>query len=91
MKSAVIISDDLDHSKRSVAVYLSYIFHKYDTGNKRVYLWSDKPLFQFKNRFMYNLMDYLVSTFHLKCLHWNFFHIAAKTILNKGDIQTHGF
>ena len=72
-KSFVFLSDDIDHSKRTVTVYLTELLKNFSQPRFRVIFWSDGPSSQFKNRFMYNYMKILAETFELKALEWNFF------------------
>jgi hypothetical protein len=44
---AIIVSDDLDHSKRSIIPYLEKILKDFPVGISHVSIWSDGPSPQF--------------------------------------------
>lgn len=62
-ESHVIVSDDLGHDKTSVAVFMSIVIDKFVKGNynevQRVYVFSDGPSSQFKNRYIVHFLHTL--------------------------------
>ena len=72
-KMAAIVSDNLNHSKESICVYLETLFKKYTVSGMNIVLWSDGPSSQFKNRFMLQYLQILKQSFQAKSIAWNFF------------------
>ena len=68
----VIVSDDLDHTKRSVIEYLDKIFEDFPEKINLVKIWSDGPSSQFKNRYIAAAIPMLQNKFNKKII-WNFF------------------
>lgn len=74
-KSMVFVSDDLDHDKTSVCVYMHKVLSKLTTENaiKKADIFSDGPSSQFKNQYVFNYLPSLYKQHLLDCLNWNFF------------------
>ncbi|XP_065665666.1 uncharacterized protein LOC136087088 [Hydra vulgaris] len=71
--SAVIVSDDLSHSKESILVFVHNLLSKYiESSVKILQVWTDRPSNQFKNRFIASAIPWLEEQHDLK-LFWNFF------------------
>lgn len=67
-----IVSDNLDHTKSSIAPYIDRLLEELPQGIKTVKIWSDGPSKQFKNRFMAATIPPLEEK-HNKNIEWNFF------------------
>ncbi len=74
-KSFVFVSDDLDHDKTSVCVFMDKVLSKLATENgiKKADIFSDGPSSQFKNKYIFNYLPSLCKRHHLDSLNWNFF------------------
>ena len=74
-KSFVFVSDDLDHDKTSVCVFMDKVLSKLTTENgiKKADIFSDGPSSQFKNKYIFNYLPSLCKRHHLDSLNWNFF------------------
>ena len=71
--SAVIVSDDLSHSKESILVFVHSLLSKHiESSVKILQVWTDGPSNQFKNRFIASAIPWLEEQHGLK-LFWNFF------------------
>ena len=73
-ESNVIISDDKDHDKKSVAAFMwrimnECVIQKHPNVNK-VKVFSDGPSSQFKNRFIVNFLHKIMKIVHIE---WNYF------------------
>ncbi|CAB4041133.1 Sentrin-specific protease 2 [Paramuricea clavata] len=72
--SHVIVSDELNHDKKSVAVFMSTVMDKFvkemHADVRRAYVFSDGPSSQFKNRYIVNFLHHLNSKVSIQ---WNFF------------------
>jgi hypothetical protein len=73
IKSAVVVSDDTDHTKDSIVVFIDHLIKSLVSSDvKSLHLWSDGPSSQFKNRYMAAVIPVLESKYSFK-LTWNFF------------------
>ena len=71
--SAVIISDDLTHSRDSVIIFVDKLLSSViDERVKTLHIWSDGQSSQFKNRFIAASIPWLEEKHKLKIC-WNFF------------------
>jgi len=72
--SHVIVSDDLGHNKQSVAVFMSIVIDKFvkeiHDDVKSVFVFSDGPSSQFKNRYIVNFLHTLNAKVNIQ---WNYF------------------
>ena len=85
-KSAVVISDDTDHTKESIVVFLVHLIKSLVSSDIKVlHIWSDGPSSQFKNRYIAAILPDLESRFDLKII-WNFF----ATSHGKGPVDAIG-
>ena len=74
---AVVISDDVSHSKDSVLVFLDTLLTSLLQSDTNILqVWSDGPSSQFKNRFVANCLPWFENKFKLK-IHWNFFALES--------------
>lgn len=73
--SKVFVSDDLEHDKVSVLVYMHMLLSKLVTeyNIKVVDVFSDGPSSQFKNQYIFNALPWLIRKCGLDELHWHFF------------------
>ena len=71
----VFVSDDLDHDKTSVCVFMHKVLTMLTTENaiKKADIFSDGPSSQFENQYVFNFLPFLYKQHHLNCLNWNFF------------------
>ena len=74
-KSLVFVSDDLDHDKTSVCVFMDKVLSKLTTENgiKKADIFSDGPSSQFKNQYIFSYLPSLYKRYQLDSLNWNFF------------------
>ena len=74
-KSMVFVSDDLDHDKTSVLVFLHKLLAELTDKEtiKNVDIFSDGPSSQFKNQYVFNFLPVLRELYHLESLNWHFF------------------
>ncbi len=74
-RSMVFVSDDLDHDKTSVLVFLHKLLADLTAKEAitKVDIFSDGPSSQFKNQFVFNLLPVLRELHHLESLNWHFF------------------
>ena len=74
-KSMVFVSDDLDHEKTSVLVFIHKVLSELTTkyAIRKVDIFSDGPSSQFKNQYVFNCLPFLLQQHHLECLNWHFF------------------
>ena len=71
--SAVIVSDDTNHSKELIVVFVHKLISKLvEASVKMLQVWTDGPSNQFKNRFIALAIPWLEERNGLK-LCWNFF------------------
>ena len=74
-ESIVIVSDDLNHSKQSVYVYMQYIFNHLKLkcpGMKVLNIFSDGASSQFKQKYLFSNLYSWEQEHDLK-INWNFF------------------
>ena len=72
-KSAVVISDNLSHTKDSVITFIAKLISELISSSVKVLqLWSDGPRSQFKDRFIAAAIPWLEEKYSIK-LFWNFF------------------
>lgn len=72
-KSAVVVSDNTDHTKDSIVVFLAHLIKSLVSSDvKYLHIWSDGTSSQFKNRYMAAILPDFETRFHLKII-WNFF------------------
>ena len=84
--SAVIISDDLTHSRDSVIIFVDKLLNSViDESVKTLHIWSDGPSSQFKNRFTAASIPWLQERHKLKIC-WNFFATSHR----KGPVDEIG-
>ena len=71
----VFVSDNLDHDKTSVLVFLHKLLVELTAEEpiKNVDIFSDGPSSQFKNQFVFNFLPVLRKLHHLDSLTWHFF------------------
>ena len=73
--SMVVISDDLDHTKYSIFVFMQHVLHslkvKFSTISS-INIFSDGPTSQFKQRFLFSNLHYWEQA-HEISIKWNFF------------------
>lgn len=72
MNSFSVVSDDQDHSKRSIIPFVDRLFEELPEGIETVHIWSDGPTSQFKNKFIASALKFLQRKHEMK-LHWSFF------------------
>lgn len=72
MQSHVVASDNLTHSKETIMAYMDTLLDHLPHGVKLVYVWSDGPASQFKNRFIAAAIDALQKKHNVQ-VQWNFF------------------
>lgn len=72
MHSKVFVSDNTDHSKKTIVAYLYKIFCKLPKNIKRLKIWSDGPSAQFKNKFIASILTLFEGLFPLRIV-WNYF------------------
>ena len=85
-KSAVVISDDLNHCKESVLVFVETLLtNLLQDDIKVVHIWSDGPSSQFKNRFVAAALPWLEKQCKVK-IDWNFFAASH----GKGPVDVSG-
>ena len=85
-KSAVVISDDLDHSKESIIVFVNHLISALvDAEIKLLNIWSGGPSSQFKNRFIEAATRWLSNKHGIQLI-WNFF----PTSHGKGPVDAIG-
>lgn len=74
-KSIVFVSDELDHEKNSVCVFIHELLSKLVAkhGITKVDIFSDGPSSQFKNQFVLNYLPIIKKQLNLDYLCWNFF------------------
>lgn len=75
-KSYSFLSDELEHSKYSVATCIERIFENMISCQPTIntlIVFSDGAASQFKNRFLVNYLELLREKFKLKTLEWHFF------------------
>lgn len=69
-----MVSDEMAHDKKVVAVFMSRVIDNFVTKRhpnvKQVYVFSDGPSSQFKNKYMADFVQTLCKTVHIQ---WNFF------------------
>ena len=71
--STVIVSDNLNHSKESIVVFVHKLLSNLvEASVKMLQVWTDGPSNQFKNRFVASAIPWLEEQHGLK-LCWNFF------------------
>ena len=69
--TAVIISDELTHSRNSI-IMIKLLTSILDKNIKKLHIWSDGPSSQFKNRFIAASISWLQKRHTLK-IYWNYF------------------
>lgn len=73
-ESRVIVSDEMKHDKKAVAVFMSQVIDKFIKKShpdvKQAYVFSDGPSSQFKNKYIANFLHTLNKIVHIQ---WNFF------------------
>ena len=73
--SMVVISDDLDHTKYSIFVFMQCIFRRLQAkfpSIETINVFSDGPTSQFKQRFLFSNLHYWEQD-HDISIRWNFF------------------
>ena len=73
--SIAIVSDDLDHDKTAVLVFMNRLLQRVkDEFNVNVVdVFSDGASSQFKNQYIFHSLIYCRTKFNLKNLNWHFF------------------
>ena len=72
LHSIVIASDNLALSKDTIIAYLDMLLEMIPNSVKTVSNWTDRPAFQFKNRFIAAAMISLQEKHNMN-IHWNLF------------------
>ncbi len=72
MNSYSVVTDDLDHSKRTIVPYVDKLFEQLPKGIRSVHIWSDGPSSQFKNKFIAKAISVLEEK-HKMTICWSFF------------------
>ena len=73
-RSAVFVSDDLDHDKTSVLVFINHLLGDLKKHSiNQIDIFSDGHSSQFKNQYVLNCLPVLLERHDLACLHWRFF------------------
>lgn len=70
--SMVIVSDNRNHNKINVAVFMDVILKELPNDIKKVHVWSDGPASQFKNRFIAETIKILKQRNNMNII-WNYF------------------
>ena len=87
--SKVIVSDSKEHEKRAIAAYCSVVLELIKDSKlstvKAVNIWTDGQSSQFKNKYIFNLLLKLSSTYGLRVC-WNYF----ATSHGKGPVDALG-
>ena len=85
-KSPVVVSDDLDHSKESIIVFIDHLIAEIvDAEVNILNIWSDGPSSQFKNRFIAAAIKWFSNKYGIELI-WNFF----ATSHGKGPVDAIG-
>ena len=85
-RSAVVVSDDNDHTKDSIVLFLEHLIKSLvSSGVARLHIWSDGPSSQFKNHYIAAVVPQLESTFCTKII-WNLFATSHE----KGGVDAIG-
>lgn len=71
-RRSVFVSDNTDHSKNTIIVYLYKILLQLPRDVKELYIWSDGPTAQFKNKYIAAAIVLFEELFPIKIV-WNFF------------------
>ena len=72
-KSNVVVSDDLTHTKSTIASFLDALATKLLSKNVRtLHVWTDWPSSLFKNRFIVAILPWLAKKFDID-IHWHYF------------------
>ena len=81
-QSSVIISDDLSHTKGSIVTFIDQLIYDLLSDEvKKLYIWSDGPSSQFKNKFIQNTLPWLCEK-HSVNIEWHFLqHLTTKVVL----------
>ena len=74
-KSFVFVSDDLDHDKTSVIVFMNELLKALtrDYGINNCDIFSDEPSSQFKNQCVCNYLPNFCNAYDIEKLSWHFF------------------
>ena len=77
-RSIVYVSDDLDHDKTTVLVFLIKLLVDLtrSEGVQRIDIFSDRPLSQFKNQYVFNCLPMLFQRNGLDHLNWHLFAMS---------------
>ena len=70
--SVVVISDDLNHTKYSIFIFMQCIFRSLQAKFPSINVFSDGPTSQFKQRFLFSNLHYWEQD-HDISIRWNFF------------------
>ncbi|KAJ6642948.1 hypothetical protein Bhyg_07904 [Pseudolycoriella hygida] len=72
MKSYSVVTDDSDHTKRTIVPYIDRLFEELPKHIKTIHIWSDGPSSQFKNKFIATALPVLEKKNKFKIC-WSFF------------------
>ena len=74
-KRMVFVSDNLDHDKTSVLVFIHKLLVELisEKAIKKADIFSDGPSSQFKNQYVLNFLPVLRDLNHIESLNWHFF------------------
>lgn len=72
IQSYSVVTDDLDHSKRTIVPYIDRLFEELPKDITSVHIWSDGPSSQFKNKFIATALPVLEKKHKIK-IFWSFF------------------
>ena len=67
----VVLSDNMQHNKTTAVIFTDQMLSKMPNWVQEVWVWTDGPASQFKNRFIVVTMDLLSK--HLIKIRWNYF------------------
>ena len=68
----VIVSDNRNHNKETVAIYMDRVIKELPPCITKVYIWSDGPASQFKNRYIVETIK-IIQQRNKKDIIWNYF------------------
>ena len=73
MHPYVLCSDNLTHSKDTVPAYIDFLLETLPKDTSELFIWSDGPASQFKNRYIAEILPVLCKRYDLVNIQWNFF------------------
>lgn len=78
-KSYAIVSENTHHNKEQIVPYLLEIFERVPNEASSISIWSDGPFQQFKNKYIFNLLNTLMNDinyankFNFESIMWSYF------------------